>query len=207
VAVGSEAGQTTQGQNAVAVGKAAGTQGQGLGGIGIGDSAGQNNQGTYAVAVGANSGLGNQGSYAVAIGAIAGTIAQADNSIIVNATGVPLENTTASSLVVAPIRNQPGANGVVQYNSTTKEVSYSSSVSGVFTGNIFTNLIDSADSSQIVVTPITKFESDVVVENDLTVAQKITVNGSRVINLVQLQSVVAASTDFANFKTRIAALV
>jgi hypothetical protein len=207
VAVGSEAGQTTQGQNAVAVGKAAGTQGQGLGGIGIGVSAGQNNQGTYAVAVGASSGLDNQGSYAVAIGAIAGVTGQADNSIIVNATGVPLENTTASSLVVAPIRNQPGANGVVQYNSTTKEVSYSSSVSGVFTGNIFTNLIDSADSSQIVVTPITKFESDVVVENDLTVAQKITVNGSRVINLVQLQSVVAASTDFADFQTKIAALV
>ena len=37
------------------------------------------------------------------------------------------------------------------------------------TGNIFTNLIDSADSSAITVTPATIFSSDVTVENDLLV--------------------------------------
>ena len=38
------------------------------------------------------------------------------------------------------------------------------------TGNIFTNLIDSADSSAISVTPAVLFNSDVTIENDLTVA-------------------------------------
>jgi hypothetical protein len=37
------------------------------------------------------------------------------------------------------------------------------------TGNIFTNLIDSADSSAITVTPAVIFSSDVVVENELTI--------------------------------------
>ena len=69
------------------------------------------------------------------------------------------------------------------------------------TGNIFTNLIDSADSSAITVTPTTIFSSDVVVENDLRV------NGSRVITISNLQSAVQDSTDFADFKTRIAALL
>jgi hypothetical protein len=79
-------------------------------------------------------------------------------------------------------------------------------VQGNVTGNIFTNLIDSADSSQIVVTPIMRFESDVVIENDLSVAERLTVKGSRIINLSELKSVVAASIDFADFQTRISAL-
>jgi hypothetical protein len=72
---------------------------------------------------------------------------------------------------------------------------------------LFTSLIDSPDSSTITVTPATIFSSDVVVENDLSVAERLTVKGSRVINLTELKSVVAASTDFADFQTRIAALV
>jgi hypothetical protein len=53
---------------------------------------------------------------------------------------------------------------------------------------------------------LTTFNSDVVVENDLTVAERLTVKGSRVINLTELQAITAASTDFAAFKTAIAAL-
>lgn len=69
------------------------------------------------------------------------------------------------------------------------------------TGNIFTNLIDSADSSAITVTPSVIFSSDVTVENDLRA------NGSRVVTIGSLQSVIAASADFADFKIRIAALL
>ena len=69
-----------------------------------------------------------------------------------------------------------------------------------FTGNIFTSLIDSSDSSAITITPITIFSSDVIVENELSVA------GSRVINVNQIKSIVAASTNFADFQARIAAL-
>jgi hypothetical protein len=38
------------------------------------------------------------------------------------------------------------------------------------------------------------------------VAERLTVKGSRVINLTELKSVVAASASFADFQTRIAAL-
>jgi hypothetical protein len=71
---------------------------------------------------------------------------------------------------------------------------------------LFTSLIDSPDSSTITVTPATIFSSDVVVENELSVAEQLIVKGSRVINLTELKSVVAASADFAAFKTAIAAL-
>ena len=74
-------------------------------------------------------------------------------------------------------------------------------MSGTFTGNLFTTLIDSADSSAITVTPATIFSSDVSVENELRV------RGSLMISVAQLQSIAAASTDFSEFKTAIAALV
>ena len=48
---------------------------------------------------------------------------------------------------------------------------------------------------------------DVVVENDLDVTQRLRVQGSRVINITELKAIVAASTDFAAFKTAIAGLV
>jgi hypothetical protein len=91
--------------------------------------------------------------------------------------------------------------------NTLTAPSFSGNLTGTVTGNIFTNLIDSADSSAITVTPITIFSSDVVVENDLNVTQRLSVQGSRVINLTELKSVVAASSSFADFQTRIAALV
>jgi hypothetical protein len=45
------------------------------------------------------------------------------------------------------------------------------------------------------------------VENGLSVAERLTVKGSRVLNLTDLKAVVAASSSFADFQTRIAALV
>lgn len=68
-------------------------------------------------------------------------------------------------------------------------------------GTVFTNLIDSADSSAITVTPAVIFSSDVTVENDLRV------NGSRVITIANLQVMVQASANFADFQTRVAALL
>ena len=78
--------------------------------------------------------------------------------------------------------------------------------SGTITGNVFTNSIDSADSSAIVVTPLMRFESDAVVENDLTVNNLLLVRGQRVILLNDFKALVAASSSFADFQTRIAAL-
>jgi hypothetical protein len=212
VAIGTSAGQTTQGNESVAIGLNAGQTTQGSFCVAVGLNAGRTSQGNTAVALGYNAGTTSQGYNALALGYYAGYTNQAANTIILNATGVAVNGVAAqtNSFYVDPIRNATGANGVVQYNSTTKEVTYSStlgSVSGTFTGNIFTSLIDSADSSAITVTPATIFSSDVTVENDLDVTQRLRVRGSRVINLTELQAITAASTDFATFKTAIAGLV
>ena len=71
---------------------------------------------------------------------------------------------------------------------------------GTFTGNVFTTLIDSADSSAITITPAAVFSSDVTVENELFIGN------SRVIAVDEIKTIVAASTDFADFQARIAAL-
>ena len=211
IALGSGAGSIAQGAQAVAIGSDAGNGLQGNTAVAVGSSAGRVSQGIDAVALGFGAGETSQGLQAVAIGAYAGGTSQPANTIILNASGSAVNGVAlqTNSFYVAPIRNATGANGVVQYDSTTREVTYSStlgSVSGTFTGNIFTSLIDSADSSAITVTPAIIFSSDVTVENDLDITQRLRVRGGSVINLTELQSVVAASISFADFQARIAAL-
>jgi hypothetical protein len=294
VAIGRLAGQTSQGDNAVAIGVIAGQTSQGSGAVAIGGNAGVTNQGASAVAVGVNAGVTSQGSFSTAIGANAGNTNQHANTIIINAGSVATNSNGTDRFFVNPIRNVSGANGVVQYDSTTKEVSYSSAlgtVSGTFTGDItgsvfaddstmlvdgvggqivgpinsfdginsiimdpingvviggtagaqiigaagalvyigggtsggtsgnillgngtnrvvfVSNVIDTDDSSALIFEPPVTFNTDITFENDITVAERLTVKGSRVINLTELQTIVAASASFADFQTRIAALV
>jgi hypothetical protein len=128
VAFGSGAGTISQGFFAVAVGQGAGYNGQGNAAVAIGSDAGGISQGLNAVAVGAGAGYTGQGINAVAIGIQAGYTNQGANSIILNATGATLNQTTANTFTVAPIRNISATSGVLQYNDSTKEVSYSNSV-------------------------------------------------------------------------------
>jgi hypothetical protein len=128
VAVGYAAGQTTQGANAVAVGSSAGNIQQGTNAVAIGREAGNIEQGAGAVAIGYFAGGGYQGVNSVAIGYAAGYNGQAANSIVINATGSVLNQATANTFTVAPIRNISATSGVLQYNASTKEVSYSNSV-------------------------------------------------------------------------------
>jgi hypothetical protein len=138
------------------------------------------------------------------------TTANTATSVTLTAT-----DTTNAAHFITFVDTATGNEGVrtdtaLTYNPNTNILTagtFSGNLTGAVTGNIFTNLIDSADSSAITVTPATIFSSDVTVENDLSVAERLTVKGSRVINLAELKSVVAASTDFADFQTRIAALV
>jgi len=128
VAFGSGAGTISQGFFAVAVGSGAGYNGQSNAAVAIGSDAGGISQGLNAVAVGAGAGYTGQGINAVAIGIQAGYTNQGANSIILNATGATLNQTTANTFTVAPIRNISATSGVLQYNDSTKEVSYSNSV-------------------------------------------------------------------------------
>lgn len=202
VAVGRGAGQTGQGANSVAIGQGAGATGQQLQSVAIGLYAGETSQGQGTVAIGQFAGRTSQGQFAVAIGGVAGQTSQPDRTIILNATGIAVNGVAlqTDSFYVAPIRTT--ANGTpLMYNSTTKEITYSTVLE--FIGS----KISTSDSSGITVDVQTIFNTDVTFENDITVAERLTVKGSRVINLTELQSVAAASASFADFQARIAALV
>jgi hypothetical protein len=201
IALGSNAG-LNQGNQSVAIGENAGTF-QGSTAIAIGQNAGGGvaYQNDDAVAIGHGAGEDSQGTQSIAVGLYAGQTSQPANTIILNASGIAVNGVAAqtSSFYVAPIRTT--ANGTpLMYNSTTKEITYSTVLE--FAGST----ISTSDSSGITVDVQTTFQTDVAFQNDITVAERLTVKGSRVINLTELKSVVAASADFAAFKTAIAAL-
>jgi hypothetical protein len=145
-------------------------------------------------------------------GAVTGN---ADTATVASTVTLTATNTTAATHFITFVDTATGNEGVrtdtsLTYNPSTNILTagtFSGNLTGAVTGNIFTNLIDSADSSAITVTPTTIFSSDVTVENDLSVNQRFLLRGSRILNLTELQSVVAASASFADFQTRIAALV
>jgi hypothetical protein len=81
------------------------------------------------VAVGRQAGQNSQGAFSVAVGRQAGQTSQANNSIILNATGSALNQTTANTFTVKPVRNG-GSSGLpagfyqMAYNPTTGEIVY-----------------------------------------------------------------------------------
>jgi hypothetical protein len=143
VAIGSLTGTVDQGSQAVAVGVSAGRERQGYYATALGRYAGQNDQGVSAVAVGHSAARESQGVEAIAIGKLAGETNQAANSIVLNATGSAVENTTASSLVIKPVRDAVGTTAMM-YNASNGEVTHTASpafdlqgdVTGDVTGNV-----------------------------------------------------------------------
>ena len=111
--------------------------------VAVGAFAQQNNNpgdetGVGAVAVGTLAGDANQGANAVAIGRYAGRNNQAAQSIVLNATGVDLENVTPMSFVVKPIRQEAQAQALY-YNPATGEVTYEAAGGG---GGGLADLVD-----------------------------------------------------------------
>ena len=149
VAIGDQAGNTSQGWAGTSVGHHAGQYNQGLVAVAIGASAGQNTQGQAAVAIGrfagsyqqGNRGIAigryagnnNQGINSIAIGEYAGQTGQAENSIVLNASGDTLNGAT-SGFFVNPIAytevQDTTYDGLVFFNSDTKEVRYSYALDG-----------------------------------------------------------------------------
>lgn len=194
VAIGQGAAADTQGSNAIALGYLSGNDNQGTGAIALGYTAAQITQGDSAVAIGWSAGQTNQGDYAIAIGYRAGFANQHASSIVLNGSGVLL-NTTGPGLFVNPV--QSAANGrPMIYDTSTSELIYSSVLE--FIGS----KISTVDSSGIVVDVPVTFNTQVNVEGTLTVNDGIT----GYISLIELQAVVAASSDFADFQSRISAL-
>jgi hypothetical protein len=142
-AVGVNAGYTGQGDQAIAMGNAAGYQNQGAYGVGLGYTAGYQNQGIHSIAIGISSGQYNQGYTTVAIGYQAGHSAQNTATVAIgDAAGQYNQGSYCVGLGWTGGRyNQPansfymGTNSVrntggtyyMRYNTSTGEVSYTSS--------------------------------------------------------------------------------
>jgi hypothetical protein len=119
-------------------------------------------------------------------------------------------NSTAAAHFITFVDTATGNENVrtdtdLTYNPSTNTLTAGTLATGALT--ITGSTIGTTDSSGIIVNELTTFNTDVTFENDITVAERLTVKGSRIINLVELKSVVAASSSFADFQTRIAALV
>lgn len=175
VAVGRSAGQNDQGIRAVAIGQNAGASTQGGNGVAIGYSAGATGQGISAIAIGASAGETNQGATSIAIGSGAGSLNQSANSIVLNASGSTLSG-AAAGFYVDPIRSTTGSARPVVYDTTTKELFYTSTL------EFINSTISTSDSSSITVDVLTTFNSDVVVENELTVTGRVTIGSNLIVN-------------------------
>lgn len=92
------------------------------------------------IAIGASAGRKNQGGNAIAIGTLAGQLNQNQSTIVLNATGQVLNTANDNATYLAPLRFTTASNLMV-YNSTSKEVSYSDTISGSLnvTGNATAN--------------------------------------------------------------------
>jgi hypothetical protein len=187
VAVGELAGSVNQGNRTVSIGSQAGQYRQGTYSVAIGPSSGFFEQGNSAVAIGDNAGQSSQGNYAIAVGYYAGHNNQSANSIILNASGSIL-NGAAAGFYVDPIRSTTSSARPVVYDSGTKELFYTSTL------EFINSTISTTDSSSITVDVLTTFNSDVVVENELTVSNGIKFSDGSVLRSYSPVTVIAATT-------------
>jgi hypothetical protein len=118
------------------IGFNAGITNPGIGVTSFGRNAGQTNQGQYSTAVGWTAGGANLGQLSVALGAESGGSGQFTNYIgryaigthnncnVINAQNSNLATDGASRFYVSPIRNDTTKQTQLQYNTTSKEISY-----------------------------------------------------------------------------------
>ena len=106
IAIGTEAGETSQGSHSIAVGMQAGKTSQGVRSVAIGFGAGITGQGSNSTTVGYNSGKYNQGSNAVAVGVGAGETSQGITTVAIG----NLAATTGQLTNAIAIGNAAGKN-------------------------------------------------------------------------------------------------
>ena len=98
VAIGNSAGYTGQFPQAVAVGDRAGETNQGGGSLALGAQAGKDTQGDQSTAIGSFAGSNNQGAFAVAIGVQSGQTTQGTRSVAI---GIQAGQTTQGGFSVS----------------------------------------------------------------------------------------------------------
>lgn len=119
-------------------------------------------------------------------------------------------NSTAATHYITFVDTATGNENVrtdtdLTYNPSTNTLTAGTLATGSLT--ITGSTIGTTDSSGITINELTTFNTDVTFENDISVLQRLTVQGSRVMNLSDIKSIVAASTSFADFQAKIAAMV
>jgi hypothetical protein len=187
IAIGNLAGATNQSATGLGIGFRAAFIDQGSGAVAIGVDAGNTTQGANSVALGNQAGETGQGANAVAIGYKAGETSQTAGSIVLNASGVALNGATAG-FYVNPVRSTTSSARPVVYDTTTKELFYTSTL------EFINSTISTSDSSSITVDVLTTFNSDVVVENELTVSNGIKFSDGSVLRSYSPVTVIAATT-------------
>lgn len=100
-AVGHHAGNDHQGEGASAFGSSAGSTRQGLLASAFGYSAGGIRQGQRAIAIGDSAGFSGQGDYAIAIGSHAGNQNQPPKSIVINANNSEAKATASNEIILS----------------------------------------------------------------------------------------------------------
>ena len=135
VAIGQYAGLNTQGIKAVAVGTSAGTTNQGSSAVAIGNSAAYGGQGDSAVAVGFDAGKNTQGLQAVAVGNNTGAIYQGASSVAIGSSaGVNRQDTKAVSIGINAGENRQGSQSIAigdyAARGETETVNYTSGGDG-----------------------------------------------------------------------------
>ena len=95
MAVGADAGQTTQGSGASAFGGGAGQTNQGAFSVALGYVAGSDRQGASSIAIGVNAAQYTQGTNAIAIGDVAGQISQGAYSVAIGSNSQSALNAVA----------------------------------------------------------------------------------------------------------------
>jgi len=180
VAIGSQAGQSNQGEYGVAIGNGAGQLFQGTNAVAIG-SAGYEDQGQYAVAIGAGAGDSGQGQYAIAIGAGAGANHQTANSIILDATNGTIQQAAGAGLHIAPIRSGSNIFNLLSYNTTTKEITYSTQSFAITGSNTFRGTETISGS--------------LVVSGSTIITGSLSINGSYKLSTSYIDGNISASVD------------
>ena len=125
IAIGSFAGNDTQGIGAIAIGSNAGTNYQGNSTVAIGAGAGYNNQSEFGTAVGYYAGNDTQGYMGVAVGISAGQNAQGNNAVALG----PYAGQTSQGQYTIAIGDHAGAEN--QANNTIILNATGSTLNGV----------------------------------------------------------------------------
>ena len=204
IGIGRSSGKTDQGTKAVAIGDAAGYATQGANAIAIGEKAGETTQGTGGIAIGYQAGQTNQDTGTVAIGTTAGTTTQGEDAVAVGTNaGKTTQGTDAVAIGHSAGETSQGAGAIaIGYNAGSTNQAANSIV--INAGGL---ALENTQEDSLKIVPIRSATMTTILGYNAATGE-VTHNAAipGYTNTADLKALVAASADFADYQTRIAAL-